>query len=52
MNNNLSNCCKDCPDRDPYCHGTCEKFKEFLEWNEERKRKVKKAEAEHRNKFL
>lgn len=30
--------CKNCPDRAPGCHGKCGKYREFVAWNEERKR--------------
>lgn len=26
-------CRKDCPDRSGTCHGTCEKYKTFHDWN-------------------
>ncbi len=44
-------CCKDCTKRTPTCHGECEDFKEFTKWNEERKKRVKKAEAKYRDQF-
>lgn len=31
--------CKDCPDRAPGCHGKCEKYKAFAEWNAENREK-------------
>ena len=46
-----NSCCKDCQERTPYCHSDCKKFEDFTKWNEERKKKVKRAEAKHRDKF-
>ena len=31
--------CKDCPARAPGCHGKCEKYAEFVAWNEEHREK-------------
>lgn len=31
--------CKDCPARAPGCHGKCEKYAEFVSWNEEHREK-------------
>lgn len=29
--------CKDCTERQMGCHSTCPKYKQYQEWNEERK---------------
>lgn len=35
--------CKDCTERHLRCHGECEKYKEFVAWNEERLAKRREA---------
>lgn len=32
--NNDCPCTKDCPDRDPYCHGLCEKYAKWAKQRE------------------
>lgn len=29
--------CKDCKERHKLCHSTCEKYREYAEWNEHRR---------------
>lgn len=35
--------CKDCTERHLHCHGECDKYKAFVEWNEERLAKKREA---------
>ncbi len=32
--------CKDCTERTVSCHATCEKYKEFQQWNEKRRETI------------
>lgn len=37
-------CEPDCPERDPYCHGTCEIYLEFCRQQAERREKNRKEQ--------
>lgn len=43
MNEVPNPCRKDCPDRTPTCHGTCDRYAQFAAWREE----VRKAKIQH-----
>ena len=36
--NNDCPCTKDCPERDPYCHGTCKRYAKWAKKREEDKK--------------
>ena len=38
-------CVKDCPDRSPTCHGTCEKYAAYAAWCEEEREARAKRNA-------
>ena len=38
LKNNDCPCTKDCPDRSPTCHGTCPKYKAWVEKREAKKK--------------
>lgn len=40
--------CKDCEDRHPGCHGKCEKYAEFKQWREERKKQIEAEKTKMR----
>ena len=35
-------CVKECPERNKYCHKNCQKYKEYVEWNEKRRDELNK----------
>lgn len=41
--------CKDCSERILGCHATCEKYKEFQQWNEKRRETIA---ANKRNEYI
>lgn len=45
------NNCKDCKERTPTCHATCEKYLAYLERNEKNKAARKRIESKRRDFF-
>lgn len=46
-NRSVVGSCKDCEDRYPACHDTCEKYQKAKEESEERKQRILKAKREN-----
>ncbi len=43
--------CRECKERTPTCHGTCELYIEWFKENEKIKKKKKSIEGKHRDYF-
>ena len=47
LDENPYSCGRDCKERKVGCHGSCEKYKKFREWNDKKKAKERLEQEAH-----